>query len=324
MGVIDANSVSELRDAGIKAFAVAIGVFDGIHIGHMRLIETLKKIACDCNAEPVVLTFHPHPRELLKPSEPLLLLMSREKRLEVLRSLGIRSFLTFPFTREFSELDPEQFLEKCLFCGSYGPSAICVGSAWRFGCHGSGDYQTLMRFAAFKKIRFEAVPELVLDGEKVSSSSIRRAISSGRMDLAAKLLGRRHSIAGRVEHGKGIASSKLLCPTANVSIAHGIPPPNGVYAGTVKLDGKSYPAAISVGIAPTVRHNPGSKPLIEAHILDFDREIYGKEIEIEFHGHVREERIFSSLEALAAQIRQDLEKVREILKKENSFRRGRQ
>ncbi|MEM4248102.1 MAG: riboflavin kinase, partial [Candidatus Nanoarchaeia archaeon] len=154
----------------------------------------------------------------------------------------------------------------------------------------------------------------LIDGNVVSSTLIRRYISSGLIQQAAKLLGRRHSLCGIVEHGEKIATKFLNCPTANISVSHGVIPPNGVYAGFAYLDGQKYDCAISIGTAPSVIRSHPQKILIEAFLFDFNADIYGKPIEIEFYEYLREERVFPSMEALKQQIAIDLQKIREILK----------
>lgn len=313
---IETSSIMELENKNIERISVAIGVFDGVHLGHRRLIETLKNVALRTNSEPVVLTFFPHPREILKPNEKVLLLTTQEKKLDIIHSLGIRTIVTLHFTKEFAMLAPSQFLEKCLSTKKISLCGICVGEKWKFGNAGHGNINTIREFCHSNNIAFEPVPELVIDGNIVSSTLIRRYISSGLIQPAAKLLGRRHSLCGIVEHGEKIASKLLDCPTANIAVSHGIIPPNGVYAGFAYLDGHKYNCAISIGTAPSVIRSHPQKILVEAFLFDFNADIYGKPIEIEFYDYLREERVFPSMEALKQQIAIDLQQIRGILEKE--------
>lgn len=315
MKYINVNSIGDLKNHGIHKVAVAIGVFDGIHLGHQHLLDELKKMSSRLNVCPVVLTFHPHPREVLKPNEPLFLLISQEKKIELLHSFGIKAVVTSPFTKEFASLSAEKFLSSCLISSDVPLRGICVGEKWRFGEGGSGNIETIAMFAKKKQIDFKPVKEFHIDGQVVSSSSIRRAVSGGLLDQAAKMLGRHYSLSGTVEHGENIAARVLECPTANIAVSHGIIPPKGVYAGYAVFGGKRYPAAISIGTAPTFKHGNPLKLLIEAHLFDFSGILYGKNLEIELVKYVREERYFSSAEELKKQIQNDLSGINKLLKK---------
>ncbi|MFZ2657436.1 MAG: bifunctional riboflavin kinase/FAD synthetase [Victivallales bacterium] len=314
---INASSLESLAQHGIRRVSVAIGVFDGVHLGHQQLLKELLKIAKETDSTPAVLTFYPHPRQVLNPGEPPLLIVSPEKKIQIINEFGIRTVITFPFTREFANDDAETFLQDCLYSPDVKLCGICVGRKWRFGSGGKGNIHTLDKFAKKEGIRFSAVEELLLDGHPVSSTAIRRAVIGGLLEAANLMLGRPYSLTGKVEHGENIATKVLDCPTANLSVSQGIIPPKGVYAGYAVYGGARYPAAISVGTAPTFRHrNPGNL-LIEAHLMDgFTENIYGKLLEIEFLKYIRAELCFSSVDTLKEQIKSDIGKIREILKKE--------
>ncbi|OGV60400.1 MAG: riboflavin biosynthesis protein RibF [Lentisphaerae bacterium GWF2_50_93] len=309
--------MESLVQHGIKRVSVAIGVFDGVHLGHQQLLKELLKIARETDSVPAVLTFYPHPRQVLNPKEPPLLIVSQEKKIQIINEFGIRTVITFPFTREFANDDAETFLQDCLYSPDVKLCGICVGKKWRFGAGGKGNIHTLDKFANNQGIRFSAVEELLMDGHPVSSTSIRRAVTGGLLDAANKMLGRPYSLSGKVEHGENIGTKVLDCPTANLSVSHGIIPPRGVYAGYAVFGGARYPAAISIGTAPTFKHKNPSNLLIEAHLMDgFAEMIYGRPLEIEFLKYIRAELCFSSVETLKWQIKSDIEKIREILKKE--------
>lgn len=310
---INVSSIDDLKKHGISKAVVAIGVFDGLHLGHRHLLDELKKLSSRLEACPVVLTFHPHPREILKPNESLLLLISHEKKIELIHNFGIKAVVTFPFTREFASLPASDFLSSCLLSKAVKLCGICVGEKWRFGRGGGGDILTIGDFAGKHGIEFKAVEEFKIGGQVVSSSSIRRAVTGGLLDQAAKMLGRHYSLSGTVEHGENLATRALECPTANIAVSHGIIPPKGVYAGFAWLEGKSYPAAISIGTAPTFKYGNPLKILIEAHLFDFNSDAYGKKLEVELVKYVREERCFSSVEDLKKQIHDDLKEIRRIL-----------
>ncbi|HBC89759.1 MAG TPA: hypothetical protein DCZ94_22705 [Lentisphaeria bacterium] len=314
---INTSSVESLAQHGIGRVSVAIGVFDGVHLGHQQLLKELLKIAKETDSTPAALTFYPHPRQILNPSEPPLLIFSQEKKIQLINSFGISTVITFPFTAEFAKDDAETFLQDCLYSPDVKLCGICVGKKWRFGAGGKGNIHTLDKFAKKMGIRFSAVEELMMEGNPVSSSAIRRAVTGGLLEKANQMLGRPYTLTGKVEHGENIATKVLDCPTANLSVTHGIIPPKGVYAGFAVHEGNRYPAAISIGTAPTFRHKDPAHLLIEAHLMDgFGEMIYGKPLEIEFVKYIRPELCFSSVETLKEQIRNDIDKIREILKKE--------
>ncbi len=314
---INVSSLESLAQHGIRRASVAIGVFDGVHTGHQLLLNELVRIARETDSVPAVLTFCPHPRQVLHPNEPLLLLVSQEKKIELINSFGIKTVITFPFTRELAGSDAGSFLKDCLYSPDVKLCGICVGKKWRFGAGGKGNINTLDNFCKNEDIRFSAVEELFLKGNPVSSTAIRRAVTGGLLETARQMLGRPYSLTGKIEHGENIGAKILDCPTANLSISHGIIPPKGVYAGYAIIRGNRYPSAISVGTAPTFKHKDPEKLLIEAHIMGgFNESVYGTSLEIEFIEYLRAERCFPSVGILKGQIKDDLGKIMEILKRE--------
>ena len=309
---INVSSLSSLADCGIRRASVAIGVFDGVHVGHRHLLTELFKMTERNCSEPVALTFFPHPRTILKPDSPPSLLLPPYKKIELLHLYGIKAVVTIPFTKEFSMLSPENFIRSSLITGEVELAGICVGKNWRFGAGGTGDSDKLRKLAHKKHFDFDAVDEITLEGHKVSSSNIRRAVSSGLLEDAAKMLGRPYSLCGTVEKGKQVAGPQLSFPTANLKIAFGILPPNGVYAGSVMFARKAYPAAIAVGLSPTFNYADNTKPRVEVHIIGFKGDIYGSQIEVELFRHLREERCYSSGDELKKQIVADISRVSEI------------
>ena len=311
--IVTVNSLDALANHGKKRISVAFGVFDGVHLGHRMLIERVITMSDKNNAEPVVITFFPHPREILSPEEPPLLLLSRHKKIELLGELGVKAVVTLPFTEEFANLSAETFLDDCLYAPGIEIVGICVGRRWRFGKKGEGSIETIKNYAKVHNFEFSPVPELEINNVTVSSTAIRRAVSSGLLAEAKEMLGRNYSLCGKILRGATIGNSLLACPTANVSISHGIIPPNGVYAGYALCDGSRYAAAISVGTSPTFSGKHRTPSDIEVHLLDFNDDIYDKELETEFVEYIREERCYSSGEALKRQVKEDIEKVRLIL-----------
>jgi riboflavin kinase/FMN adenylyltransferase len=310
---LNVTSLGALSEYGFKRVVIAVGVFDGVHIGHQLLIKRLLEMAKTEDAVPVALTFFPHPRNILQPDSPPALLMSPAKKVELLHSYGVEAVVTMPFSKDFASLSPEDFIRNCLSTPRIDLRGICVGSSWRFGSEGKGDVTTLEKFAEKGHFKFEAVEELLIGSEPVSSTAIRRAISSGLLERAAEMLGRNYRLGGEVEAGRKIAGSTLEHPTANLHIRYGIVPPNGVYAGIAHFNGKDYPSAVAIGVSPTFRTYPEGNIRIEVHLLDFKGDIYGESIEVELLSYLREERCFSSASELKTQILEDVSKIKEIL-----------
>lgn len=313
----DVSSFEALYQHGIEKAVIAIGVFDGVHRGHQLLISELLKMAEAEKAAPVALTFYPHPREILSPESSPRLLTAPAKKIKLLHDYGVSAVVTIPFTKEFAALSAPEFINDCLISEKVLLCGICVGRQWRFGSGGQAGNNVLKDFAEKGHFNFKAVDELYLNDREISSTSIRKAVSSGLLDEAAEMLGRPYSLTGTVEKGNMIAGSELECPTANLRIKYGVLPPSGVYAGRAFADGKSYTAAVALGYSPTYRHYHKPEARVEVHIFDFNGNIYGKEVEVEFIKYLREERCFSSPENLKKQIESDLIQIREIMEKNN-------
>jgi riboflavin kinase/FMN adenylyltransferase len=311
---INVSSLGELAEYGIERAAVAIGVFDGVHKGHQLLIKELLEMTAGNGAAPVAVTFFPHPRAVLKPEGHPGLLISPEKRIELLHSHGIKAVVTIPFTREFASLEPELFIKHSLISSNIELKGICVGAKWRFGAGGRGGSDTLKKFASAGHFEFRAVRELVIDGEEVSSTGIRHAVFSGLLGHAGKMLGRNYSLAGRVESGRHLAGPELEHPTANIKIEYGIIPPNGVYAAFTEIEGYKYPVAVAVGVSPTFNYANNTNPRVEAHVIGFQGDLYGKKLEAVLLEYLREERSYSRKKELKEQILLDVIRCRNIFR----------
>ena len=303
---------------GIRRAAVAVGVFDGVHRGHQKLLTELLSVASELDAEPAVMTFFPHPRSVLSENPPALLYPPEEK-VRLLHQYGIKAVVTVNFTRQFSQLTPDRFLEQSVFAGTVPIPAICVGKHWRFGAKAAGDAQYLQQMAAERHFRFCAVDELCMeDGQVVSSTAIREAIASGDLDRAERMLGRRYTLSGTVGSGYQVAGEKLQTPTANLEIRHGVLPPYGVYAATAHLSEREhFAAAVNIGTAPTFREQYGQiAPRVEVHLLSgFRGDLYGREMHLELAGFIREEIRFPDVESLKEQIGRDIEQIKGILER---------
>ena len=296
-----------------KPLALAIGVFDGVHLGHKKLLAEVAAMAQELDAVPVALTFDPHPRAVLQPARPPVLLVDLPERIRLLQNAGMAMTAVVDFTGSFAATLPEEFLELLL---EQVPrlAAVGVGSNWRFGKNGAGNVELLKKYAAQRNFKLAAVDELVMDDEVVSASRIRRLIAGGKLDEAEKLLGYRYMLSGKVSNGYGIAGTHLDCPTANIEPAAGVLPPDGVYSGIVEVDKVRYGAAVNIGVAPTYGRAADSRRRIEAHLLDFSGNLYGRNVHLILGEYLRSEQCFTSEEALKKQIFKDVEQIRNWVK----------
>jgi len=312
-----AENLAEIREIFGLPLALAIGVFDGVHLGHRKLLREVCDFARVSGALPVAVTFDPHPRAVLPGCHAPGLLISLAERLRLLRENGMARSVVIPFTAAFSRTAPEAFLDRLLHGAEI--AAIGVGAHWRFGAGGGGDVALLETRARRDGWKLLAVPELELDGATVSASSIRKLISSGALDKANRLLGAPYAYVGTVTPGYRVAGTHLDCPTANIVPKAGILLPDGVYAGfVIPESGKRYPAAVNIGVAPTYGRAGGAERRIEAHLLDFSGDLYGQTVRFEPIRFLRAERKFASEAALKAQIAEDVAAIRRLAE-ENHF-----
>lgn len=283
--------------------AVAIGNFDGIHKGHQALLKKTVEGAVSQSLTPAVLTFFPHPVEVLNPQKKLEQLTTTSERLALMESLGIQFVCVAQFDKVLKELSAEKFFEQYLVLGLKA-KAIYVGYNFRFGKDRVGDTDLLRKLCDKYKIALKVL-DPVSEGPKVSSSLIREKISLGDMEQATKLLGRPYSISGMVKPGDG-RGKQLGFPTANLyCAAEKILPKNGVYVSRVRWQRQLYRAITNVGVRPTF-HAPNSPKLVEVHILDLNARLYDESLELEFLSFVRDEMKFSSVEELKEQIEKDI------------------
>lgn len=295
--------------------ALAMGVFDGVHRGHQRVLSTLLQEARAQEALPVALFFDPPPRRLLQPQAPPPLLTSLAEKNRLLRAAGMEKVVCVPFTRELAALTPREFWEGRLLANpALQVPLVCVGEDWRFGAGNQGDLETLRSLAVERRIRVVGVPPLLHQGERISSTRIRQAIARGDFPLAQALLGRPFTLEGEVVHGMGEASRTLDCPTANLADDHLQLPPAGVYAAWTSWEGTDpIPGIVYVGEAPTLRGEGNGHPIVELHLFQFQGDLYGKRISVRPAGFLRESRRFPSPRLLAEQIQRDIQRAREIL-----------
>ena len=306
---LNVSSLGELVENGIKRVSVAIGVFDGVHRGHQLLLEELVEMAKKNNSTPVAMTFYPHPRAVLNPQNPPPLLIPPSKRINLLHDYGMQAVATLSFSKSFAEQSPENFIKSCLHSPDIKICGLCVGRDWRFGAKGVGKIDLLEKMSRKDNFDFAAVEEFIRNGEIVSSTSIRRAIASGKLGDATEMLGRHYSLTGIVEKGHHDATEDLNHPTANLDIQYGVLPPCGVYAAKAFVNGRICVAAVNIGLSPTYKRLDKSKIRIEAHFIDFSDDIYGQTVEVELLKYLREERCFVSPSELKKQIKIDLKQI---------------
>lgn len=282
---------------------LAIGNFDGVHLGHRALLERLTTTARGFGLPAAVMTFEPHPRELFAPEQAPARLTSLREKLGLLDACGIDEVHLLHFNRKLASLTAEEFVERLLVRG-LGVRHLIIGDDFRFGKGRAGDF-TMLQMAG-KRLGFsvEAMQTIDLDGERVSSSAVREALAAGDLEHAARLLGRPYCISGRVVHGDKIGR-KIGWPTANIQLKRKRVALTGVFAATVSgLDKRHLPGAASLGVRPTL--GLGLRPVLEVHLFDFDQEIYGAHVTVHFLHKLREEMKFDSFDALAAQIACDV------------------
>ncbi len=309
------DSFSPPLPPGRPALVLGLGVFDGVHCGHRRIIARAAELASECGARPAAVTFAPHPRKVLCPEAPPRLLQPLDVRRAALLRAGACWTSVVEFSRVIAEMEPEAFLQELSSAAAFRLAGIVVGENWRFGKGGKGDCAYLARCAEKMGFCFSACPVVEQNGEVVSSSAIRAHAAAGELDAASRMLGAPVSLYGRIEHGYCLARTKLNAPTANLQAEYGVLPPDGVYCGAAVVEGKIYAAAVNCGVSPTFAYGDGARRL-EVHLLDFCGDLYGKKMELKLFAFLREEKKFSSPDALKAQIAKDIAAVRNRFVKE--------
>jgi riboflavin kinase/FMN adenylyltransferase len=286
---------------------LAIGVFDGVHLGHQAVISTAARDAEAAGGTAVVVTFDPHPAKVLRPEQSKRLLTATEHKIALIRELGVSHLLVLKFDREFAATPAEEFVRQ-LAEAARPLREICVGQEWSFGKNRSGNLALLKELGAKLGFNVVGVEPVSAAGAVVSSTAIRRAIEAGDFPTAKQMLGREYTILGTVKSGSQLGRS-IGFPTANLSAHNEQFPPDGVYAAEARLDGKSLRGVINLGVRPTVTSGSPVR-VLELHLFDFDRDIYGSDIEVRFLHFLRPEQKFENLDALRAQIARDAESAR--------------
>lgn len=289
--------------SGSRKVCLAIGVFDGVHLGHQQIIRQTVADARKHDGLALVVTFDKHPSTIVAPDRVPPLIYSRPQKLRTIKSLGADAVLEIPFDKAFSQQTGETFI-RGLVRDLGRIQSICVGADFVFGNKRSGNVALLKTLGAELNFTVHGMAEVSLDGKVVSSTRIREAIRAGDFDAASQMLGRAYSFAGGVVHGDQLGH-KLGFPTANLDTTGLLLPPNGVYAAHANVGKKSFRAVLNIGLRPTV-NNPTPQLRVEVHLLDFAGDIYGQEMEVTFAAKLRDEQKFANLDELKAQIARDI------------------
>ncbi len=280
--------------------ALAIGNFDGLHLGHQALLKQLMQVSRELGLMSAIMTFEPHPREFFTPELAPARLCAMRDKLEYFLEVGIERVYIFAFNHRFAKITASEFMQAILR-NTLNTESILVGEDFRFGAKRAG---SIVDFTA-AKFNLMSMPQVTFEGARVSSTRVRSALAEGNLEEAAKLLGRNYSISGKVVHGAK-RGRQLGFPTANVHMRHERPALTGVYA--VKLDGLN--AVANLGMRPTIAGM--QKMSLEVHVLDFNGDLYGNHVHVEFMHKIRAEKKFNDLDALKDQIGFDVTQAREF------------
>jgi riboflavin kinase / FMN adenylyltransferase len=309
MGFFVFNSIEEwashFGDAGRTA--VSVGNFDGLHLGHQKILQSVRERARAAGQCAAVITFNPHPMCVLRPDRAPLMIQTLSQRLAGFERMGLDAALVLRFDRALSLVSPEDFIERILV-GRLHACAILVGGNFRFGHRGAGDVRLLSEFGTRSGFDVDVVPPVEVGGQIVSSSAIRGAVASGNVAGAIPLLGRAFSLTGEIRAGAGRGRT-ILFPTLNLAPEQELLPKLGVYATESAVGGKLYLSVTNVGTRPTFN---GEGVTVESHLFGFSENLAGGAMEVRFHERIRDERKFSGPDALRAQIARDMEAARKF------------
>jgi riboflavin kinase/FMN adenylyltransferase len=299
-------------NASLDNTVITIGTFDGIHGGHRKIFDRLKAAASVLNADSVVITFEPHPRSIIYPrDESLRILTTIEEKIHLLEGIGIDHLVIIPFSVEFSQLHPQEYIENFLV-NKFHPRAIVVGFDHQFGLNRGGDYALLQQNASKFNYQLIKIEKQALDDIKISSTNIRKAISDGRLGEAAKLLKYNYYLTGEVIKGRNVGQ-QLGYPTANIKLSspYKLLPKPGIYAAFAYLDNQRFDGLLYIGAKPTLENGKGM--FIEIHLKGFEGYLYGEQLRIEIIRFVRNDAKFSNMENLRQEIKKDDRRINQIL-----------
>lgn len=287
---------------------LALGNFDGLHRGHSKIIERIRRGAAERSGTALVLTFDPHPPRVVRPDKAPLLLMTLDQKLDALGRAGVQGAAVVRFTHELSRWAPETFV-KTVLVDWLRVAEVWVGADFLFGRDRSGNFSLLRALGGQHGFRAEKIDPVRYKDFVVSSTRIRRLVAEGRVDEAGALLGHHFFIDGTVVRGAG-RGRELGIPTANLETVNELVPPDGVYATTVGIDGVVHPSVTNIGLRPTFAD--AARPVVETHVLGVDRDLYGQRLRLGFVQRLRDERRFPDVDALKAQIDADVRRARRL------------
>lgn len=293
--------------------ALTIGNFDGVHLGHQAMLSRLKDAAYRLGLPACVMTFEPHPREFFAPDQAPTRLTSLREKLQLLAQSEVDCVHVCRFNYDFARISAEEFITRILH-QELSVRWLLVGDDFRFGARRAGDFTMLQTFAAENGFAVEVMPSVIIEDQRVSSTAIRQALASGDLNSARKLLGRAYSISGRVIDGDKLGK-QIGFPTANIQLKHNRPPLSGIFAVAVRGAIRSSPATelpgvASLGVRPTVHEN--GKPVLEVYLFDFNQEIYGHHLQVDFLHKLRDEEKYADLDTLILQIKKDVAQAKDF------------
>ncbi len=289
---------------------LTIGTFDGVHLGHQKILAQLVEEAQKIGGESAIITFHPHPRRVINTDSSIQLINTIEERIELIHKAGIEHVVIVPFTETFSMLSAAEYVEEFLV-KKFNPHTIIIGYDHHFGHGRSGNYKLLEDYQAKGFFELKEIPEHLINNNTVSATSIRNALLAGNISEANKLLGYHFYFTGKVVQGDKLGRT-IGYPTANLELTEKgkIVPGNGVYAVRISHHGKQFGGMMNIGMRPTVQ---GTSRRIEVNIFDFDEDIYNQQIRVEVLAFIREEKKFSGLDELKNQLKKDKENAMKVI-----------
>jgi len=293
--------------------ALTIGNFDGVHLGHQAMLTHLKDTADRLGLLACVMTFEPHPREFFSPNQAPARLTSLREKLKLLTQAEVDCIHVCRFNDNFARISAEEFITRILN-QELSVRWLLVGDDFRFGARRAGDFAMLQAFSAANGFTVEAMPSVNIDGRRVSSTAVRQSLAHGDLNTARKLLGRPYSISGRVTGGDKLGR-QIGFPTANIQLKYNHPPLSGIFVVAVHGVLQSSPTAVlsgvaSLGVRPTIHEN--GKPILEVHLFDFNDEIYGQHLQVDFLHKLRDEEKYANIDTLIRQIEKDVAQAKDF------------
>lgn len=299
---------------GKTPVALTIGNFDGVHLGHQAMLIRLKDAAKQLGLPACVMTFEPHPREFFAPDQAPARLTSLREKLKYLIQAEVDCIHICRFNYDFARVSPEQFITRILN-RELSVRWLLVGDDFRFGARRAGDFAMLQAYSSANGFTVEAMPSVAIDDQRISSTATRQALAAGNLNQARKLLGRPYSISGRVIDGDKLGK-QIGFPTANIQLKYNHPPLSGIFVvavhGVMKASPETVlPGVASLGVRPTIHEN--GKPVLEVHLFDFNQDIYGQHLQVDFLHKLRDEEKYADIDTLIVQIKKDVVQAKDFL-----------